>query len=122
VQRIWTHVNLEQRCKEIQIQMNAYVMFYIELESVEQKKALKKLCINTRFSGLSRGIFQIHGIPEVWFYTRRKVLVGFTRYLYIYTYIYILYIYIFWLHYATNPKSAEIHAFGDDSPNPASFQ
>ena len=56
VQRIWTQVNLEQRCKEIQIQMNAYVMFYIELESVEQKKAFKKLSINPRFSGHSRGI------------------------------------------------------------------
>ena len=42
---------------------------------------------------------------------------GFTRYLCIY-----IYIYSFWLNYATNPKSAEIKAFGDDSPNPASFQ
>jgi hypothetical protein len=55
------------------------VPFYIALEPVEQKKALaklrKKLWINPRFSVHTRGIFQIHGIPEVWFYTRRKVRV-----------------------------------------------
>ena len=52
------------------------VLFYSELEPAEQRKALAKLrkkhWINPRFSGHTRGIFQIHGIPEVLFYLYPK--------------------------------------------------
>ena len=52
------------------------VLFYSELQPAEQRTALAKLrkkhWINPRFSGHTRGIFQIHGIPEVLFYLYPK--------------------------------------------------
>jgi hypothetical protein len=64
-------------------------LFYIELyrtcDNLWNKRMpwQKKFWINPRFSGHipavffghTCGIFQIHGIPEVWFYTRRKARV-----------------------------------------------